>query len=82
MFRYSHLQEIINKILLEKPKNPLKSFEFYSQILKRSYIPRENYFEPVYVDHINRDDCRKNLEMYEVSKVCYLSFEKKTIIEN
>lgn len=72
MFRYSHLQGIIDKILSERPENPLKSFELYSQILKRSYIPRESNFEPVFVDNINRDDCHRSLQMYKVSEVYYL----------
>jgi len=66
MFRYNHLQDILDKLLLERPKNPLKNFEKYSMMLKRTYIDEEVNFERVFVDNINRNYCFKSLQMYKV----------------
>jgi len=66
MFRYSHLQDILDKILLERPKNPLQNFEKYSMMLKRTYIHNDVNFERVFVDNINRNYCFKSLQMYKV----------------
>jgi len=66
MFRYSHLQDILDKILLERPQNPLKNFEKYSMMVKRTYIHNEANFERVFVDDINRNYCFKSLQMYKV----------------
>jgi len=66
MFRYSHLQDILDKILLERPKSPLKNFEKYSMMLKRTHIDDEVNFERVFVDNINRNYCFKSLQMYKV----------------
>lgn len=66
MYRYNHLQSILDKILLERPPDPLGNFEKYSIMLKRSYIQKEVYFERVFVDNINRPDCNKHLQMYKV----------------
>ncbi|VVC28841.1 Radial spokehead-like protein [Cinara cedri] len=65
---YSHLKSILDKLLVEKPKNPLETFEEYSHLLKRTYNLNEEYnFERVFVDAINRSDCRKRLHMYKCS---------------
>ncbi|XP_025198167.1 radial spoke head protein 4 homolog A-like [Melanaphis sacchari] len=62
---YSHLQNILNKILSEKPSNPLENFEKYSIMLKRTYIHNDANFERVFVDNINRNYCFKSLQMYK-----------------
>jgi len=67
MFRYSHLQNVLDKILSEKPTNPLENFEKYSIMLKRTYIHNEVNFERVFVDNINRNYCNKSLQMYKVN---------------
>lgn len=69
MFRYRHLQGILDKILLERPTNPLDNFEKYSWMLKRTYIHEEVNFERVFVDNINRNDCRSNLKLYKVINI-------------
>jgi len=66
MFRYNHLQDLLDKILLERPKNPLQNFEKYSMMLKRTYIHNDVNFERVFVDNINRNYCFKSLQMYKV----------------
>lgn len=67
MFRYSHINSILNKIFAERPANPLEMFEKYSRLIKRKYNMREQInFEKVFVDIINRNDCCKNLLMYKV----------------
>lgn len=68
MFRYSHLQEILDKILTERPTYPVANFEKYSMMLKRTYIHNEVHFERVFVDNINRNYCNKSLQMYKVNK--------------
>lgn len=66
LFRFRHLQEILDKILLERPTNPLENFEQYSQMLKRTFIHKEFNFDRVFVDNINRKDCHMSLEIYKV----------------
>lgn len=67
MFRYSHLNGILDKLSTERPENPLEMFEEYSRLLKRTYnINEEINFEKVFVDDINRSDCRNSLNMYKV----------------
>lgn len=60
------MQGILDKILTNRPINPLEIFEEYSQMLKRSYIHKEVHFEHVFVDNINRTECIKSLQMYKV----------------
>ncbi|CAI6359810.1 unnamed protein product [Macrosiphum euphorbiae] len=62
---YNHLQDLLDKILLERPKNPLQNFEKYSMMLKRTYIHNDVNFERVFVDNINRNYCFKSLQMYK-----------------
>jgi hypothetical protein len=67
MFRYNHLQGILDKISSERPTSPLENFEKYSQLLKRTYIHKEVNFERVFIDNINRSYCQKSLQMYKVN---------------
>lgn len=66
VFRYEHLQNILDLILLERPKNPLEVFEKYSLMLKRTYVYREVNFERVFVEHISQKFCQRTLQMYKV----------------
>lgn len=66
MFRYNHMRRILDKILSERPNNPLENFEKFSNLVKRTYVNKEVNFEQVFVDDINRNTCRNNLQMYKV----------------
>jgi len=80
MFRFRHLQGILDKILLERPTNPLDKFEQYSQMLKRMYVHEEANFERVFVDNINRKDCHMSLEIYKVFNILYYLLYLSTYI--
>lgn len=60
------MQSILDKILAERPSDPLKNFEDYSQILKRTYFHEEINFERIFVDNIDWNACHKSLQMYKV----------------
>lgn len=66
MFRYNHMRRILDKILSERPNNPLENFEKFSNLVKRTYVNKEVNFEQVFVDDINRNTSRNNLQMYKV----------------
>ncbi|XP_026820231.1 radial spoke head protein 6 homolog A-like [Rhopalosiphum maidis] len=74
---YSHLQDILDKILSERPSNPLENFEKYSMMLKRTYIHNEANFERVFVDNINRNNCFKSLQMYTCASKKQLEQQKQ-----
>lgn len=81
MFRYRHLQNIINMILEENPENPLENFEEFSRKLKRRYIQKEVYLESVFVDSINRSECNNSLQMYKVIKMYSILFFKVNLVQ-
>lgn len=66
MIRYGHMRRILDKILSERPNNPLENFEKFSHLVKRTYVNEEVHFEQVFVDDINRNACKNNLQMYKV----------------
>ncbi|KAF0757937.1 radial spoke head protein 4 A-like [Aphis craccivora] len=72
-----HLQDILNKILSERPANPLENFEKYSMLLKRTYIHNETNFERVFVDNINRNYCFKSLQMYKCASTKQFERQKQ-----
>lgn len=61
------MQGILDKISYEKPSNPLENFEKYSQQLKRTYIRKDDNFERIFVDNIDRNNCQRNLKIYKVN---------------
>lgn len=76
--RWSHLNDILRKILSERPENVIEYFEEYSrQVKQERYIEQSGYIRDVFMPPEQLEYSTKQLELLEVpSQLKYNKYYK------
>lgn len=81
IFRYTHIQALLDLFIFQNPMKPVTHFEYYSEHLKMHYIQLQTDPEIHFLNNIEKNVIDQTIDIYKQSWVKYLLKVVKTNIK-
>lgn len=66
MYRYTHIQTLLDMFIFQNPVQPITYFEYYSEHIKKLYQKSEPDPDLNFLNNIDIDVYNKIIEIYKV----------------